>query len=88
MRLFFMYYVYILYSESADKYYIGSTSSLDGRLLAHNHPLNKGWTRNFQPWIMIYSESFDTKTEALLRERKLKALKSRDAILRLIKRGI
>ncbi len=35
-----MFYVYVLYSESADKFYIGFTSNLEGRLEAHNYPEN------------------------------------------------
>ena len=33
-----MYSVYILYSESADKYYIGHTENIDKRIHQHNNP--------------------------------------------------
>jgi len=39
--LVIMFYAYIIYSESTDKYYIGHTHSLDLRLIRHN----EGWTR-------------------------------------------
>jgi putative endonuclease len=56
-----MHYVYILYSPSDDKYYVGSSSNPEGRLLAHNHPQNKGWTKRFQPWELVFSQAFDSK---------------------------
>jgi putative endonuclease len=68
-----MYYVYCLYSKSFDKIYIGSTSDLDGRFAAHNHPKNKGWTKSFQPWELIYHESFKTNGEAITRKNYFKS---------------
>ncbi len=40
-----MFYVYVLYSTNFDKIYIGFTSDIDNRLIAHNHSSNKGWTK-------------------------------------------
>jgi len=36
---------------------------------------------------LVYSDAFDTKTEALKRERELKSWKSKDRIRELIKKG-
>jgi len=33
---FVMYYIYILYSPSSDKYYVGYTNDYNRRLLEHN----------------------------------------------------
>jgi putative endonuclease len=81
-----MYYCYILYSEKLDKYYIGSTGDLEGRLQRHNTS-NHGFTSTGKPWIMKYSESFETKSEALIRELQIKRRKSRNAIEELISGG-
>ena len=81
-----MYYVYVLYSKTHLKFYIGSTSNLEGRLQAHNHPANKSWTRSFQPWIIIYHETFDTKPEAMAREKQLKSAKGREFIKDIIQK--
>ena len=78
------YYFYILYSESADKYYTGFTSNLDGRITAHNHPANKGWTRTYKPWILVHSEVYSTKEEAMDREKQFKKLKSKEIIRKCI----
>jgi len=75
-----MYYVYVLYSKDFDKIYIGFTSQPEGRLEAHNHPCSKGWTKRYQPWVMIHTESFPTKVEAMAREKELKSHQGRDFI--------
>ena len=67
-----MFYTYLLYSSLFHKTYIGSTSNLEGRLIAHNHISNKGYTKRFQPWAIIYFEEFHTKVEAQTREKYFK----------------
>lgn len=74
-----MFYAYVLFSISHDKIYIGMTSDLEKRVYAHNH-LPKGWTKNFRPWELVYSEKFDEKGEALKREKQLKSHQGRDFI--------
>jgi len=79
-----MYFVYVLYSKVFDKIYIGYTSDIDTRLKAHNHPENKGWTKKYQPWDIIYKELFSTKNNAIVRERQLKSFQGRAFIRSLI----
>ena len=67
-----MYTVYVLYSVSNDKLYIGYTSNLKNRLLSHNHLSKKGWTVKYRPWKLIYTEEFDSKKLAMQREKALK----------------
>ncbi len=74
-----VYYCYILYSEKLDKYYIGSTRDLAGRLQRHNSS-GKGFTSTGKPWVLKYCEPFETKNEALKRELQLKNWKSRNAL--------
>jgi putative endonuclease len=80
----FMYTVYVLKSIHFDKIYIGFTSDLNARLIAHNHPANKGWTHKFQPWEIKYTETFDNKSEAMKREKQLKSAKGREFVKNLI----
>ena len=77
------YFVYVLYSEKFDKIYIGMTSNLEQRVFSHNH-LPKGWTKNFRPWMLVYSEELPSKRAALIREKELKSHKGRDFIRSLI----
>jgi putative endonuclease len=75
-----MYTVYVLFSKNFNKIYIGYTSDLKNRLLSHNELSKKGWTLRLGPWILVYSETFDTKREAIIRERNLKSGKGREWI--------
>jgi putative endonuclease len=63
------YYVYIIYSESVDRYYIGSSSDLEDRLRRHNSA-HRGFTGIAQDWIIVYREAFASNSEALKREKK------------------
>jgi len=70
-----MYKVYVLKSIEHEKYYIGQTKDLVKRLDWHNSSRAR-WTKRFQPWMLVHSETFPNRSEAILRERQLKALKN------------
>jgi len=72
-----MYKVYILYSPTYNKIYIGYTGNLEARMLSHNELGTKGWTIKFRPWSLVHVEIFETKDEALAREKQLKSAKGR-----------
>ena len=74
---FNMFSVYVLHSEAFDKIYVGYSSNLEQRVIAHNHPKNKGWTKRYQPWVLVHSEEFSSKGEAMTRERQLKSAQGR-----------
>src|SRR5690606_9506669 len=74
-----MYFFYILYSSSADKYYIGHTSNLEERIKKHN-TIHSGFTGKKNDWEIVYSETFDTKEKAYARERQVKGWKNRKRI--------
>jgi putative endonuclease len=74
------FHVYILYSSSRDRYYIGHTGdALTERLRKHNTH-HKGFTGKIGDWILKYAEQFTNKEEACARERELKLWKSRKRI--------
>ncbi len=77
------FHVYILQSLTDGSYYIGYTKNLNKRLLQHNKA-KTGYSAKKIPWELVYSESFDTKSAAILRERFLKDQKSREFIRKLI----
>lgn len=64
--------VYVLYSESANRLYIGYSSNSIERFKWHNGLSRKGHTVRYRPWKMIYVEFFDNKDFAMARERALK----------------
>ena len=70
------FHVYILYSARIKKTYVGLTSNLEARIKSHNVS-SKGWTIRGRPWVLIYSEHFNSKADALIREKELKSGKGR-----------
>ena len=68
-----MFVVYILKSLSFDKIYIGYTSNLIQRFYSHNQLATKGYTTRYRPWEVIHVEVFQSKKEALKREKILKS---------------
>ncbi len=78
------YSVYIIYSASKDKYYIGFTGDeLDQRIRKHNSN-HKGFTGLTGDWKLMHFESYDEKYMAIKREKELKSWKSRMRIKKLI----
>ena len=80
-----MPHVYILYSATKNKFYIGFTSDdLEERIRKHNSN-HKGFTGNVNDWVLSYSEAFELKADAFAREREIKKWKSRKKIEELIR---
>jgi putative endonuclease len=78
-----MYFVYILYSSTKDKYYVGSCEDVNKRLVKHNTN-HSGFTGKTLDWAVKWTEGHTTKTDALKREKQIKAWKSRKMIEKLI----
>ena len=81
-----MFYLYILYNSSIDKYYIGQTSNLNKRIIDHNSTGHKVKYTKKQSgkWSLVYKEEFETRSEAITREKFLKGKKSRSYIKEVI----
>jgi len=69
------FFTYILRSTSSGRFYIGHTENVTTRLAEHNANRVTS-TRNRGPWELLHTEEFPTRTEAMLRERELKRMKS------------
>ena len=78
-----MFFVYILYSSSFDRYYVGQTNNLDNRLKRHNSGYVKS-TKAYVPWNLVYHEEFKTRKESMNRESYLKRLKSSKSLKNLL----
>ncbi len=79
-------FVYIIYSISVDRYYVGVTSDIQGRIKKHNSN-HKGFTGKANDWELKYSEEFELKSKAMRRESQIKSWKSRTAIEELINKS-
>ena len=78
-----MYFVYIIESEKYHRYYIGQTEELEARVERHNKGRNRS-TKAFAPWRLRWWKEFETRSEAVKEESKLKAIKSRDGLKRYV----
>jgi len=72
--------VYVLFSEKYNKTYVGFTSDLISRFKSHNELSTKGYTIKYRPWEVLHLEIFNTKKEAMLREKFLKTGVGREFI--------
>jgi len=82
-----MFFTYILYSETKDRFYIGSTENLDKRIDYHNEGRVKS-TKHGTPWRIVFQEKHLSRADAMLREKQIKAWKSRIMIQKLIESQI
>ena len=78
-----MFNVYILYSKTLDKYYVGYTNDLERRISEHNRKKGK-YTDGGIPWRLVHKEEYVSKSEAMDREKFIKSQKSRAYILSII----
>lgn len=67
--------VYILRTHR-NTLYTGQTNNLERRLKEHSAGNSKSakYTKSFHPTELVYTEEFDTRTEALQREYQIKKL--------------
>ena len=63
---------YILRSLKTGRYYTGSTDDLEVRVIEHNSGETKS-TRSGIPWRVVHVEEFETRAEAVRKEREIKA---------------
>jgi putative endonuclease len=81
-----MYFIYILYSSSANKHYVGYTTDINLRLHKHNHQEHfNTFTRKHRPWILgaLFSCG-NIESEAIKLERFIKRQKSKSVIEKLL----
>ncbi len=78
-----MFYTYILYSKSIDRFYIGISENPNERLKKHRAK-NKGFTNQATDWEIVFQRSFESKSEALAFENQIKSWKSKIKIKKLI----
>ena len=81
-----MYYTYVIQSESTKKLYIGQTNNIQARIHKHNSDKNFS-TKNNGPWILLFYKEFNTRSEAMLFEKKLKSYKNSNFIIDKINRN-
>jgi putative endonuclease len=81
-----VFYIYILFSRTADRYYVGHTPDVQKRLEEHNNPSRPDkYTAKYLPWeLAVYFPVSGSRGEAIMIERFIKKQKSRNFIADII----
>jgi putative endonuclease len=75
--------IYILYSRNHNKTYVGQTDDIASRLNYHNSGRVKS-TKRYTPWEKIYHEIYESRKEAMKRERYFKSRSGRKMISKIL----
>ena len=67
-----MFTVYAIKSLTKNYIYVGLTDNLDRRLNEHNIGSNRT-TKPYRPFVLIYTATFNSRTEARLKEKYFKS---------------
>ena len=79
------YYIYILYSPSADKFYVGHSNDVARRFSEHNNPIRNTFTSKHLPWeLACFFEVSEDRGEAMKIEKHIKKQKSKSFIKQFI----
>jgi putative endonuclease len=70
------YYAYVIFSPSHNRYYKGHCQNIDARLKEHNSGKTRS-IKSYIPFELIYYEKFETREEAISREKYFKTAAGR-----------
>ena len=80
-----MFYIYIIYSNTAEKFYVGHSENPWDRLVQHNENEGDKYTGKYQNWeLKAVFEVSENRGEALIIEKFIKKQKSKKLLLKLI----
>ncbi len=71
------YYVYILLCKDGS-YYTGYAEDVNNRIERHKKGQGSRYTRIHEPEKIVYKERFESRREAMKREREVKSLTHKD----------
>jgi putative endonuclease len=73
-----MHYLYIIYSDSSQKFYIGETNNMEDRVSKHqNHFYSNSFTKIADDWRIVLTFNCIDKEEAIYLENFIKRMKSK-----------
>ena len=78
-----MFIVYVLKSLKDNRFYIGQTNNILSRLRRHNEGRVRS-TKYRVPLILVYSENYASRSEAMAREKYLKSLNGNSTFKKII----
>jgi len=73
-----MFYVYILYSQRVDSFYVGQTLNISQRIQEHNSKFyNNSSTAKANDWELFFSIECISRNQSILIERHIKSMRNR-----------
>jgi len=69
------YFLYVLWSERARRFYIGISDDPRRRLEQHNRGTHRSWTARYRPWVLVHQERYENYHSARRNELLLKRQK-------------
>jgi putative endonuclease len=80
-----MHFVYVIYSEQANKYYVGETDNIELRLSKHNnHSYQDSFTKIAEDWKVVLLFNCVSREQAIRLEKFIKKMKSKVFIQKVI----
>ena len=80
-----MFYIYIIYSNTAEKFYVGHSENPWDRLVQHNENQGDKYTGKYQNWdLKAVFQVSENRGDAILIEKFIKRQKSKKLLLKLI----
>jgi putative endonuclease len=73
------HFVYVLRSERTGRRYVGSCDDVPARVDQHNRGKTNS-TKSGVPWKLVHQEEFQTRAQAIHRERQLKKGKGQEEL--------
>lgn len=73
------YYIYIILTEQ-NTLYCGYTDDVEKRFQTHLAGKGAKYTRSHKPVKIVYQQEFNTKSEAMKEERRIKKLSHKDKL--------
>ncbi len=79
------HYLYILYSKSCAKFYVGETHNFEERLIKHNqHFYSNSFSKIATDWELVLSFECVNRSDALFLEKFIKKMKSKVFIEKIV----
>jgi len=80
-----MHYLYILYSKTLNRFYVGETQNIDKRIILHNSRyFKKAFTKSASDWKVVLGKKCNIREEAMYLESFIKRMKSKKFIEKVI----
>tara|TARA_R110002049_G_scaffold155557_4_gene320469 strand:+ start:1010 stop:1297 length:288 start_codon:yes stop_codon:yes gene_type:complete len=79
------HFLYIIFSKTINRFYIGETNNLKNRIIQHQeHYFKSNFSKAATDWVAVLSKVCNSKEDALFLEKFIKRMKSKKFIFKII----